>query len=99
MEKPEHDHTMRLAALPGQAWVHIFVSHLVAVAYSMLVGADLVGGELAMFSWAVFGWSAAIAGGVVLAYFILLWLTARSILRTGVAPPPFFMISIPDEPE
>ncbi len=93
------DKLPRLAALPSQAWLHIFVSHLVAVAYGIHLGSEVAGAPLAFWSVTVLGWAAAISGGVVLAYFILLWLTARSLLRTGMVSPPFFLIHPPNENE
>ena len=86
----------KLAAFPGQAWIHIFLSHMVTAAYAMTIGAS-IGGALTIFSVPVMSWSAAIAGGVVLAYFILLWLSARTMVRTNRIVPPFFMIKLDDD--
>lgn len=84
---------VKLAAMPGQAWIHLFVSHLVTAAYAMTVGAG-IGGTLGIFDAAVMGWSLALAGGVMLAYIILLWLTVRAALKTGIVSPPFFLVRV-----
>lgn len=77
-----------LACWPHHAWVHLFLSHMVVAAYAYHVGSGA-----AFFVWQTLLWSCVPAAAVILAYFLLLWLTKRAAIASGVCSPPFFLIT------